>query len=65
MNFEFSEKTKELQRRLQAFMDEHVYPNEHLYHQQIDEAPSRWQVPPIMEQLKEKARAAGLFEIVQ
>jgi acyl-CoA dehydrogenase len=44
-------------------MDEHVYPNEHLYHQQIDEAPSRWQVPPIMEQLKEKARAAGLWNL--
>jgi acyl-CoA dehydrogenase len=63
MDFEYSQRTKDYLARLTAFMDEHVYPNEHLYHQQIDEAPSRWQVPPIMEQLKEKARAAGLWNL--
>ena len=63
MDFDYSQKTKDYLARLTAFMDEHVYPNEHLYHQQIDEAPSRWQVPPIMEQLKEKARAAGLWNL--
>ena len=63
MDFEYSQRTKDYLARLTAFMDEHVYPNEHLYHQQIDEAESRWQVPPIMEQLKEKARAAGLWNL--
>jgi len=63
MDFEYSARTKDYLARLTAFMDEHVYPNEHLYHQQIDEAESRWQVPPIMEQLKEKARAAGLWNL--
>jgi acyl-CoA dehydrogenase len=63
MDFEYSQRTKDYLARLTAFMDEHVYPNEHLYHQQIDEAASRWQVPPIMEQLKEKARAAGLWNL--
>jgi acyl-CoA dehydrogenase len=63
MDFDYNQKTKDYLARLTAFMDEHVYPNEHLYHQQIDEAPSRWQVPPIMEQLKEKARAAGLWNL--
>src|SRR6201996_8719660 len=63
MDFDYSQRTKDYLARLTAFMDEHVYPNEHLYHQQIDEAPSRWQVPPIMEQLKEKARAAGLWNL--
>ena len=63
MDFEYSARTKDYLARLTAFMDEHVYPNEHLYHQQIDEAESRWQVPPIMEQLKEKARAASLWNL--
>jgi acyl-CoA dehydrogenase len=63
MDFDYNQKTKDYLARLTAFMDEHVYPNEHLYHQQIDEAPSRWQVPPIMEQLKEKARAVGLWNL--
>jgi acyl-CoA dehydrogenase len=63
MDFEHSQRTKDYLAHLSAFMDEHVYPNEHLYHQQIDEAPSRWQVPPIMEQLKEKARGAGLWNL--
>jgi acyl-CoA dehydrogenase len=63
MDFEYSQRTKDYLARLTAFMDEQVYPNEHLYHQQIDEAESRWQVPPIMEQLKEKARAVGLWNL--
>jgi acyl-CoA dehydrogenase len=63
MDFDYNQKTKDYLARLTAFMDEHVYPNEHLYHQQIDEAPSRWQVPPIMEQLKDRARAAGLWNL--
>jgi acyl-CoA dehydrogenase len=63
MDFEHNQRTKDYLARLTAFMDEHVYPNEHLYHQQIEEAPSRWQVPAIMEQLKEKARAAGLWNL--
>src|SRR5271167_2120799 len=63
MDFDYNQKTKDYLARLTAFMDEHVYPNEHLYHQQIDEAASRWLVPPIMEQLKEKARAAGLWNL--
>ena len=63
MDFDYNQRTKDYLARLTAFMDEHVYPNEHLYHQQIDEAESRWLVPPIMEQLKEKARAAGLWNL--
>jgi acyl-CoA dehydrogenase len=63
MDFDYNQRTKDYLARLTAFMDEHVYPNEHLYHQQIEEAASRWLVPPIMEQLKEKARAAGLWNL--
>lgn len=45
-------------------MEEHIYPNERLYEQQLNEQPSRWSaVPPIMEKLKEKAKQAGLWNL--
>jgi len=62
MHFEHSEKAKDLQRRVQAFMDEHIYPNEATYHDQIAEG-DRWQPIPIIEQLKPKARAAKLWNL--
>lgn len=61
MNFEFSEKTKDLQRRLQAFIDEHIYPNEQRYHEEIER--DRWKPTRIIEELKPKARAAGLWNL--
>jgi len=62
MDFEYSDKVKELQQRLSAFMDEHIYPNERVFRQQIDEG-DRWQPVPIIENLKEKARTAGLWNL--
>jgi acyl-CoA dehydrogenase len=62
MKFEFSEKTKELQKRVSAFMDEHIYPNEAIFRDQIDEG-DRWQPTSIVEELKEKARGAGLWNL--
>ncbi|HTG14250.1 MAG TPA: acyl-CoA dehydrogenase family protein, partial [Blastocatellia bacterium] len=62
MNFEYSDKVKQLQQRLSAFMDEHVYPNEKIFHKQIDEG-DRWQPTAIIEELKPKARAAGLWNL--
>jgi alkylation response protein AidB-like acyl-CoA dehydrogenase len=56
MNFDFSDKTKDLQRRLQAFMDEHIYPNEQRLESEIER--HRWKPAPIIEELKPKARAA-------
>lgn len=45
-------------------MEEHIYPNERLYEQQLNEQPSRWSaVPPIMEELKEEAKQAGLWNL--
>ena len=61
MNFEFSEKTKALQRRLQAFMDEHVYPNEMRFVEEIEQ--DRWKPARVIEELKPKARAAGLWNL--
>jgi acyl-CoA dehydrogenase len=62
MNFEFSEKSQDLQRRLAAFMDEYVYPNEATFYRQIGEG-DRWQPTDIVEQLKPKARAAALWNL--
>jgi acyl-CoA dehydrogenase len=61
MNFELSAKTKEFQERLQRFMDAHVYPNEERFHEEI--AHDRWKPARIMEELKAKARAAGLWNM--
>lgn len=62
MDFEFSEKVKDLEKRLTAFMDKHIYPNESKY-QEHCEGPDRWQPVPIIEELKPKARAAGLWNL--
>jgi acyl-CoA dehydrogenase len=61
MTFELSNKSKMLSERLTAFMQEHVYPNESRYHEEI--AKNRWQPTRIIEELKPKARAAGLWNL--
>lgn len=62
MFFEISDRGKELQVRVQAFMDTHIYPNERKFYQQVDEG-DRWEPLPIIEELKEKARAEGLWNL--
>src|ERR1700684_4320603 len=62
MDFEFSDKTKELQKRVTAFMEAHVYPNEVKYKEHCL-GPNRWQPVPVIEELKPKARAAGLWNL--
>ena len=60
---EMTARSQGLRARVQEFMDEHVYPNEELYHRQIDEADDRWDCPPVLDELKAKARAAGLWNL--
>ena len=62
MDFAYSDKVKALQEKLGRFMDEHIYPNEHRYHDGVTDA-NRWQPRPIVEELKPKARAAGLWNL--
>ena len=62
MNFQHSPRTEDLRQRLLAFMDESIYPNEPLYFAQIAEG-DRWQPVPIIEDLKPKAQAAGLWNL--
>src|SRR5271163_114372 len=62
MNFEFTDKVKSLQKRLQAFMDEHIYPNEQRFQHELN-PDDRWRPSEIVEELKPKARAAGLWNL--
>src|SRR5271167_3388378 len=61
MNFEPSAKTKELQQRLQSFMDAHVYPNEQRFEEETAREP--WKPTRIVEELKVKARGEGLWNL--
>ena len=61
MNFEYSDKTKELMSKLSAFMDNHIYPQEKAHKEYVDN--NIWQVPPFIEELKKKAKKAGLWNL--
>ena len=63
MDFEPSERCAEFKARLGAFMDEHVYPAEPAYEQQMRESGDPHHHPPIMEELKSRAREAGLWNM--
>jgi acyl-CoA dehydrogenase len=63
MKFSYSDKTDSLVARVEAFMSDNVYPAEQVYHDYIENSDSRWVIPPIMEELKEKAKAAGLWNL--
>jgi acyl-CoA dehydrogenase len=62
MDFEYTDKVKKLQERLLAFMDEHIYPNEKLFVEQINEG-DRWQPTAVVEDLKPIARERGLWNL--
>src|SRR5271165_5778056 len=63
MYFEYSDKVKGLQKRVQEFMDEYIYPNEHRFNAEHDSKTDRWQPSRVIEELKPKARAAGLWNL--
>jgi acyl-CoA dehydrogenase len=58
-----SAKAVELGERVKAFMDEHIYPAEAVYERQLNESTDRWQSPPIMVELKAKAKKVGLWNM--
>lgn len=63
MDFAFSDRVKEYQERLLRFMEEVVYPAERIYVEQLRDSPTRWVVPPVMEEMKAKAKEAGLWNL--
>ncbi|MBN9062474.1 MAG: acyl-CoA dehydrogenase [Rhizobiales bacterium 65-9] len=62
MDFTHSEKARSYIARLTAFMDAHVYPNERRFRDEV-EAGGRWGHPPVLEELKAKAKAEGLWNL--
>jgi len=63
MNFEYSDKVKGLIAKLEAFMDEHIYPREAEYVDVLDNMEDRWETHPIVQELKPKAKEAGLWNL--
>jgi len=61
--YQFSEKSLKLQKALAAFMDTHIYPNENAYKEQLHNAENRFSALPIMDELKAKAKQAGLWNL--
>ena len=59
--FELPARSRELREQLLAFFDRHIYPNEARFHEQVER--NRWQVPAVVEELKEKARAERLWNL--
>src|SRR5680860_1295189 len=63
MQFELSDRAKEYQEKLLAFMDEHVYPAESVYYAQMAESGNANFQPPILEELKTEAKKRGLWNL--
>src|SRR5690606_12155625 len=59
--FDLSPRIQDLKQKLEAFMDEHIYPNEELFYQQVKQ--NKWGHPAILEELKQKARNQGLWNL--
>lgn len=63
MQFEYSQKVKDLQGKLTRFMEEYIYPNEALYEEQLDKHDRFAVIPPVLDELKHKAKEAGLWNL--
>jgi len=63
VDFDFSARTRDLLAKLRRFMDEHVLPAETVFAAQLESGPSRWVIPPVMEELKARAKREGLWNL--
>ena len=63
MDFEYNDKTQLALSKLNEFMDKYIYPNESAYHEAHEALENRWETPALMDDLKEKARKAGLWNL--
>jgi acyl-CoA dehydrogenase len=63
MDFEFSERSRDLQRMAEEFLTTHVHPAEPVFAEQVAARPDEWTAPPVMEELKKQARALGLWNL--
>ena len=62
MNFEFSPRVESLRQQLHVFMDEHIYPNEERFYEQVEQG-DRWTSPEMLDDLKRKAQEQGLWNL--
>ena len=63
MDFDFPPKVQDLRKQVSQFMEDYVYPNEKTFEDQLNSGPDRWQIPPIIEEIKDKAKSAGLWNL--
>ncbi len=63
MNFEYSEKVKDLIARVEGFLEAHLFPIENELNEAIENAENRWSIPPQIEELKALAKAEGLWNL--
>ncbi|GLO65122.1 acyl-CoA dehydrogenase [Oceanobacillus sp. E9] len=63
MEFEYSDKVKSYQEKLTSFMESYIYPNEKLYQEQLDPMDRFSTIPPILEELKQKAKDEKLWNL--
>ncbi|WP_158738003.1 acyl-CoA dehydrogenase family protein [Alteribacillus sp. YIM 98480] len=63
MEFEYSDKVENLREQIKEFMDEYIYPHEKTYNDQLNSGESRWQIPPIVDELKAIAKEKGLWNL--
>ncbi len=63
MDFEFNDKTKDLIEQVTRFMEEHVYPNEKVYAEQVEASGDKHHHPPVMEEMKAQAKSMGLWNL--
>lgn len=61
MDFEFSSKVEKLREQLTVFMNDHIYPNDERFHEEVN--ANRWSTPPVVHELQEKAKAEGLWNL--
>lgn len=63
MNFEYSQKVKDLSKQVETFLETHLFPIEREIAESIETAEDRWQIPPQIEEIKAKAKAQGLWNL--
>ena len=63
MNFEYTSKINNLIDEIKVFMDKFIYPNEQVYFEAIESSESRWNIPPVIEEIKDEAKKVNLWNL--
>ena len=63
MNFEYTNKINDLIDKINVFMDKFIYPNEQVYFKAIESSESRWNIPSVIEEIKDEAKKVNLWNL--